>query len=166
LMIWSTTSAFLLAVHRGTFGSMHFPSILDYTWSSFRGERYRRTMEQTVTGKPASKYRGSKVRKDRIRILDKVKDFTCCSRHYAAWLLRNHGKRRLVRNGCGETVELRVGRNNERRHTERLSSSGSALISRAANDWRRCFPLFCPCRHGGTDVERSTDQTTSGGKSQ
>lgn len=101
-------------------------------------------MEQkrAVTGKLASKYRDSKVRKDRIRILDKVKEFTGCSRHYSAWLLRNHGKRRFVRNGCGETVELRVGRNNERRHTERPRFYDEA-VKRAIVFIGECFDQPC-----------------------
>ena len=72
------------------------------------------TMEvkRAVTGKLASKYRGSKTRTERSRILDEVQELTGYNRHYAAWLLRNYGKQRIVSDAQGQTVKLVVGGKN------------------------------------------------------
>ena len=95
----------------------------------------RLTMEQkrAVTGKLASKYRGSKSRKDRSRILDEVQELTRYNRHYAAWLLRNYGKHRIVKHEEGQTVQLVLGRKNKRRAIERPrtydESAGTASLT-------------------------------------
>ena len=79
------------------------------------------TMEQkrSVTGKLAKKYRCSKSRKERSLILDEVQELTGYNRHYANWLLRYYGRRRIVTDEQEQTVELVVGRKNKRRKTAR-----------------------------------------------
>ena len=64
------------------------------------------TMEQkrAVPGKLTKKYRGSKSRKKRSLILDEVQELTGYNRHYASWLLRNYGRRRIVTDEQGQTV--------------------------------------------------------------
>ena len=100
----------------------------------------RLTMEQkrAVTGKLASKYRGSKSRKDRSQILNEVQELTGYNRHYAAWLLRNYGKRRAVEDGRGQTVELVVGGKNKRRATERPRAFNEAVKREIVFLWE-CF---------------------------
>ena len=74
-------------------------------------------MEQrrAVTGKQAAKYRGCKSRKERRRILDEIVELTDYHRKYAAWLLRNYGKKRVVSISPKESVILVVGKKNKRR---------------------------------------------------
>ena len=70
---------------------------------------------RAVTGKQAEAYRGRKARKDRSHILNDLVALTGYNRHYAAWLLRNYGRTRLVKATDGSTVRLVVGRRNPRR---------------------------------------------------
>jgi hypothetical protein len=70
---------------------------------------------RAVTGKQAEAYRGRRGRKDRSHILDDLVGLTGYDRHYAAWLLRNYGRTRLVSGSDGTTVRLVVGRANPRR---------------------------------------------------
>ena len=81
----------------------------------------RLTMDEkrAVSGKLASKYRGCKSRKERIQVLNQVVELTGYNRHYAAWLLRNYGLKRLVREPSGKLVQLVVGKKNKRRATQR-----------------------------------------------
>jgi len=74
---------------------------------------------RAVTGKQAEAYRGRKGRKDRSHILDDLVGLTGYDRHYAAWLLRNYGRTRLVSGTDGTTVRLVVGRRNARRTVRR-----------------------------------------------
>ena len=89
----------------------------------------RLTMDQrrAVTGKLASKYRGCKRRRERSRILDQVVELTGYHRKYAAWMLRNYGKKRVVSVGKKEFVLLVVGRKNKRRPTERPKKYNKAV---------------------------------------
>ncbi|NIN67838.1 MAG: DDE-type integrase/transposase/recombinase [Anaerolineae bacterium] len=74
---------------------------------------------RAVTGKLASKYRGCRSRKERSKILEEVVELTGYHRKYAAWLLRNYGKRRVVSVGPNESVLLVVGKKNKRRKSFR-----------------------------------------------
>jgi hypothetical protein len=74
---------------------------------------------RAVTGKQAEAYRGRKGRKDRSHVLDDLVGLTGYNRHYAAWLLRNHGRTRLLTGTDGTTVRLVVGRRNPRRAVKR-----------------------------------------------
>lgn len=60
--------------------------------------------KRAVTGKLAAKYRGCKGPKQRAGILQDVLELTGYNRHYAAWLLRNFGRTRLVRGADGKLV--------------------------------------------------------------
>ena len=102
------------------------------------------TMEQkrAVTGKLATKYRGSKSRKERSRILDEVQELTGYNRHYAAWLLRKYGTRRVVTDEQGQTVELVVGRKNKRRRIERPPTYDEAVKEEIVFLWD-CFDQMC-----------------------
>ena len=81
----------------------------------------RLTMDQrrAVKGKLASMYRGCRSRKARSKILEEVVGLTGYHRKYAAWLLRNYGKRRVVSVGPNETLLLVVGRKKKRRNSVR-----------------------------------------------
>lgn len=74
---------------------------------------------RAVTEKLAAEYRGCSSRTRRREILDQVVELTEYNRHYAAWVLRNFGKSRVVRTPSGELVRLVVGRANPRRATAR-----------------------------------------------
>lgn len=104
----------------------------------------RLTMEvkRAVTGKLASKYRGSKAKKERSRILDEVQELTGYNRHYAAWLLRNYGKRRIVTDGQGQTVKLVVGQKNKRHATAHPRTYGEAVQKQIVFLWD-CFDQMC-----------------------
>jgi hypothetical protein len=97
----------------------------------------RLTMDQrrAVSAKLAGKYRGCMSRKQQGRILDQVVELTGYNRHYAAWLLRNFGKRRVVRSPSGELVQLVVGRKNRRRATKRPRKYGEAVKEELAYIW-------------------------------
>ena len=86
-------------------------------------------MEQkkAVTAKLAAKYRGSRSRAQRSAILQQVVDLTSYDRHYAAWVLRNFGKARIIRAPTGEVVRLVIGRKNTRRPTVRRRKYDEAV---------------------------------------
>jgi hypothetical protein len=89
----------------------------------------RLTMDQkrAVTGKLAAKYRGCKGRKQRSRLLGQVQELTGYNRHYAAWLLRNFGKSRLLQDAQGKPVRLVVGHRNPRRQAVRPRKYNEAV---------------------------------------
>jgi len=68
----------------------------------------RLTMDQkrAITGKLAAKYRASRGRKQRGEILAQVQELSGYNRHYAAWLLRNFGKARLLADSAGKMMRL------------------------------------------------------------
>lgn len=85
--------------------------------------KMRLTMDQkrAVTAKLAAQYRGGlQDRKARSQLLSDVAKLTEYTRHYAAWVCRNFGRTRLVRDTTGALVKLVVGRRNKRRRVERL----------------------------------------------
>lgn len=104
----------------------------------------RLTMEQkrAVTGKLASKYRGSASKKQRSRMLDEVQELTGYNRHYAAWLLRNYGKRRAMKDAQGQPVQLVVGKKNKRRATQRRCTYDRAVRKEILFLWD-CFDQMC-----------------------
>jgi hypothetical protein len=70
-------------------------------------------------------------RKQRSEILQQMVELTGYSHHYAAWLLRNLGRSRLVRAPTGHTVQLVVGKHNARRptvHTRSFDESVRELV--------------------------------------
>jgi hypothetical protein len=75
--------------------------------------------KRAVTGKQAESYRSRRGRKERSGILDGLVSLTGYNRHYAAWLLRNYGRSRLLRAADGSAVRLVVGRRNPRRALRR-----------------------------------------------
>jgi hypothetical protein len=81
--------------------------------------RMNMAKKRVLTEAQAGKYRGLARRKDRGRVLDDLVKLTRYNRHYAAWLLRNYGRRRLVRAADGRMVRLVVGRRNRRRASAR-----------------------------------------------
>ena len=81
--------------------------------------RMNMAIRRAVTEELAGKYRGSWSREQRGEILDEVVELTRYNRHYAAWLLRNIGKCRVIRTEEGELVRVVVGRANRRRGTPR-----------------------------------------------
>jgi hypothetical protein len=83
--------------------------------------------KRAVTGRLAKKYRGSKSKRERSRILDEVRELTCSNRHYAAWLLRNYGTHRIVTDEQGQSVGLVVGRKKNARDTERPPTYDEAV---------------------------------------
>lgn len=97
----------------------------------------RLTMDEkrAVSGKLASKYRGCKSRKERIQVLDQVVELTGYNRHYAAWLLRNYGLKRLVRDPNGKLVQLVVGKKSKRRATQRPRRYDEAVKEELVYIW-------------------------------
>ena len=75
--------------------------------------------KRAVTAKQAARYRGHRRCSSRSGVLDEVQRLTDYNRHYAAWLLRNVGKVRLVKAADGSLVKLVVGQRNKRRATRR-----------------------------------------------
>jgi transposase InsO family protein len=76
-------------------------------------------VRRAVTGKQGQAYRGCKGRKERSHILDELVALTGYNRHYAAWLLRNYGRTRLLAGRDGTTIRLVVGQYNRRGTTGR-----------------------------------------------
>lgn len=91
--------------------------------------------KRAVTGKLAAKYRGCKTRKERGRILDQVVELTGYHRKYAAWMLRNYGKRRVVSISPNESILLVVGRKNKRRPTVRPRKYDGAVVEQLEYIW-------------------------------
>ncbi len=81
----------------------------------------RLSMDQkrAISEKLAEKYRGCRRRTQRSEILQQVVELTGYDRHYAAWVLRNLGKKRLVNTPSGQIIRLIIGRHNTRRPTVR-----------------------------------------------
>jgi hypothetical protein len=98
--------------------------------------------KQAITGRLASKYRGSAFKKKRSRILDEVQELTGYNRHYAAWLLRNYGKRRVVTDAQGQPAQLVVGKKNKRRAAKRRCIYDQAVRNEILFLWD-CFDQMC-----------------------
>jgi hypothetical protein len=98
--------------------------------------------KRAVTGKLAERYRGCKARKKRARILTEVQELTGYNRHYAAWLLRNFGKTRLLQDLQGQSVHLVVGRRNPRRPALRRRKYDQAVKEWLLLLWE-CFDQMC-----------------------
>ena len=86
-------------------------------------------MEQrrAVSAKLAAKYRGCASQKERAAILEQMVELSGYDRHYAAWVLRNFGKSRLVQTPEGELVRLVVGCKNTRRPGVRACTYDQAV---------------------------------------
>jgi len=97
---------------------------------------------RAVTGKLAAKYRGCAGRAQRSRILRQVQELTGYNRHYAAWLLRNFGKTRLLRDAQGKPVRLVVGRRNPRRPVVRQRTYDETVKKLLIVVWE-CFDQMC-----------------------
>jgi hypothetical protein len=104
----------------------------------------RLTMDQkrAVTGKLAAKYRSCSTRTQRAKILEDVQELTGYNRHYTAWLLRNFGRARLLRDSKGKPVRLVVGRRNLRRPVVRPRKYDAAVKKILALLWE-CFDQMC-----------------------
>ena len=98
--------------------------------------------KRAVTGKLAAEYRAQKGRKARGHLLDEVVKLTEYDRHYAAWVLRHFGKKRLVRRPDGELVKLVVGRRNKRRPTIRPRRYDEEVKRIVVYLWE-CFDQMC-----------------------
>lgn len=98
--------------------------------------------KRAVTGKQAAGYRAQKGRKGRTQLLDGVVRMTGYKRHYAAWLLRNFGKSRLVRALDGKPVRLVVGRRNKRRPVVRPRKYDERVRKVLVYLWD-CFDQMC-----------------------
>ena len=72
---------------------------------------------KALTSQTAARYRKS-TKKEKGKILDEFVAATDHTRKYASWLLRNWGKKTLVRLD-GEVVELVVGRRRKKRRKPR-----------------------------------------------
>lgn len=81
----------------------------------------RLSMDQrrAVTAKLAARYRAQRGRAARTALLNELVRISDYNRHYAAWVLRHFGTKRLVRAADGTLVKLVVGRRNKRRPTVR-----------------------------------------------
>ena len=77
-----------------------------------------------------------------MHLLDDVVRLTEYNRHYAAWVLRNFGKKRLVREPDGALVKLVVGRRNKRRPTVRPRRYDEAVKRLVVYLWE-CFDQMC-----------------------
>lgn len=101
-------------------------------------------MEQkrAVSSKLATKYRSCGRRKQRSEILHQVVELTGYTRHYAAWVLRNLGKDRLVRTHTGQVVRLVVGQHNKRRSTVRTHLYDEAVREVVVRLWES-FDQMC-----------------------
>ncbi len=104
----------------------------------------RLTMDQkrAVSGKMAERYRGCRSRKEKAKILDELVELCGYDRHYAAWLLRNYGKRCVVRHPSGEVVKLAVGGRNKRRKAVRPRKYGEAVEAEVVFCWE-FFDQMC-----------------------
>lgn len=98
--------------------------------------------KRAVTAKLAAKYRATRGRRSRAKLLDDLIGLTEYNRHYAAWLLRNFGKKRLVREANGTLVKLVVGRHNKRRPTVRPHKYDQAVKGVLVYLWD-CFDQMC-----------------------
>jgi len=90
----------------------------------------------------AEKFRGSRTREQRSRILDQAVEMTQYTRRYAAWVLRNLGKKRLVRTSEGEYVRLVIGRHNKRRPCKRPRKYDQAVLEVLLLIWES-FDYMC-----------------------
>ena len=101
-------------------------------------------MEQKrpVTAKLAAKYRGCKSKGQRSAILGEVVGVNDYNRHYAAWLLRNFGKVRLLRGPGGALVRLVIGQYNRRRYTARPAKYDETVRKVLVFIWE-CFDQMC-----------------------
>jgi hypothetical protein len=98
--------------------------------------------KRAVTAKLAARYRGSKGRNERTQLLNETVQITEYNRHYAAWLLRNFGKRHLVRDPSGALMTLVVGRRKKRRPTVR-SRKYDQTVKRVLIFLWDCFDQMC-----------------------
>jgi hypothetical protein len=98
--------------------------------------------KRAVTGKLAAKYRGCKARKQRGRILGQLQELTGYNRHYAAWLLRNFGKTRMLQDAEGKPVRLVVGSRNPRRQAVRPRKYNEAVKKLLVGLWES-FDQMC-----------------------
>ncbi len=77
-----------------------------------------------------------------MQLLDEVVRMTGYKRPYAAWLLRNFGKSRLVRGLDGKPVRLVVGARNKRRPVVRPRKSEERVKKALVYLWD-CFHRMC-----------------------
>jgi hypothetical protein len=89
--------------------------------------RFTMDQKRAVIGKLAAKYRRCRTRRQRAKVLEDVQELTGYNRHYAAWLLRNFGRTRLLRDAEGKPVRLVVGRCNPRRPAVRPHTYDEAV---------------------------------------
>jgi hypothetical protein len=97
---------------------------------------------RAVTGKQAEAYRSRTGRKNRSHMLDDLVRLTGYNRHYAAWLLRNHGRTRLLKGTDGVTVRLVVGCRNTRRAVSRSPRYDEAVRKALVYLWD-AFDQMC-----------------------
>jgi hypothetical protein len=98
--------------------------------------------KRAVTGKLAAQYRAQTKRKARKHLLDDVVKLTEYNRHYAAWLLRNFGNKRLLRGADGVLVKLVAGHRNKRRPTVRPRKYNEEVKRVLVYLWD-CFDQMC-----------------------
>jgi len=104
--------------------------------------RWTLDQKRAVTAKQAARYRGQKRRAARSQTLDEVQRLTEYNRRYAAWLLRNVGKVRLVKAPDGSLVKLVVGQRNRRRATHRPRRYDQRVKKVLLFLWE-CFDQMC-----------------------
>lgn len=98
--------------------------------------------KRAVIGKLAAKYRKCRTRRQRAKVLDNVQELTGYNRHYAAWLLRNFGRTRMLRDAEGKPLRLVVGRRNPRRPAVRPRTYDEAVKKILVFLWD-CFDQMC-----------------------
>jgi transposase len=98
--------------------------------------------KRAVTGKLVAKYRRCRTRGQRSGVLQNVEELTGYNRHYAAWLLRNFGRTRLLRDAEGKLLRLVVGRRNPRRPAVRPRKYDEAVKKVLVFLWD-CFDQMC-----------------------
>lgn len=107
----------------------------------------RLSMEQkrAVSARLAARYRSCARANERSQILTQVVELTGYNRHYAAWVLRNFGKERLVRSASGELIRLVVGRRNKRGAALRPRLYGESVRKMVVLIWES-FDQMCAKR--------------------
>jgi hypothetical protein len=104
--------------------------------------RWSLSQRRAISEPLAAKYRSCTTRAQRSKVLDEAVELTHYERRYAAWLLRNIGRKRLLRTPEGGYVRLVVGRHNKRRPSKRPRTYDQAVLRVLLLIWES-FDYMC-----------------------